>query len=105
MTAALLGANLANAQRVEDPRVGDLVATGKLRGAMFMPQYGTDPVTGELKGAAGGIVMVALARALATRLGVELVLVGHPTPVKATECLKAGVCDIGLGMGIDPTRV
>jgi polar amino acid transport system substrate-binding protein len=48
--------------------------------------------------------MVALARALAARLGAELVLVGHPTPVKATECLKAGACDVALGMGIDPTR-
>ena len=102
--ALSLGANLANAQQAQDPRVMDLVVTGKLRGAMFMPQYSTDPVTGELKGAAGGIVMVALGRALATRLGAELVLVGHPTPLKATECLKAGACDVVLGMGIDPTR-
>src|SRR3954451_223120 len=104
MTAALLGANLANAQQAQDPRVADLVLAGKLRGAMFMPQYTTDPVTGELKGAAGGIVMLALGRALATRLGAELVLVGHPTPLKATECLKAGACDVVLGMGMDPTR-
>ena len=85
-------------------RSADLARAGKLRGALFMPQYTTDPVTSELRGAAGGIVMVALARALAARIGVELVLVAHPTPLKATECLKAGACDVALGMGIDPTR-
>jgi polar amino acid transport system substrate-binding protein len=75
-----------------------------VRAALFLPQYNTDPVTGELRGAAGGIVMIALARALAARLGVELVLVGHPTPLQATECLKADACDVALGMGLDPTR-
>jgi hypothetical protein len=41
--ALSLGANLANAQQAQDPRVADLVLAGKLRGAMFMPQYTTDP--------------------------------------------------------------
>jgi polar amino acid transport system substrate-binding protein len=104
IVALSLGASVANAQQVNDPRVADLARAGKLRGAMFMPQYTSDPVTGELRGAAGGIVMVALARALAARIGAELVLVGHPTPLKATECLKADACDLTLGMGIDATR-
>jgi hypothetical protein len=69
-----------------------------------LPQYTTDPVTGELRGAAGGIVMIALGHALAARLGVEVRLVGLPTPLKATECLQADLCDLALGMGIDPTR-
>jgi polar amino acid transport system substrate-binding protein len=34
-----------------------------------------------------------VARALAKRLGVELVLLEHPTPPKAIECLKGGLCD------------
>jgi polar amino acid transport system substrate-binding protein len=99
-----LGANMANAQQVPDPRVADLVRAGKVRGALFLPQFTTDPVTSELRGAAGGIVMIALARALAARLGIEILLVGHPTPLKATECLKADACDVALGMGIDRTR-
>ena len=98
------GTTIANARQVPDPRVADLVRAGKVRGALFLPQYTTDPASGELRGAAGGIVMIALARALAARLGVELVLIGHPTPLKATECLEADACDVALGMGIDPTR-
>jgi polar amino acid transport system substrate-binding protein len=98
------GANVANAQQSADHRVADLVRAGKVRGALFLPQYTTDPATGELRGAAGGIVMIALARSLASHLGIEVLLVGHPTPDKATECLKADRCDVALGMGIDPTR-
>jgi polar amino acid transport system substrate-binding protein len=32
-------------------------------------------------------------RALAARIGVQLVLVEHPTPIKDIECLKARACD------------
>src|ERR1700716_3126241 len=102
--ALLVAASIANAQQSSDPRVADLVRAGKIRGALFLPQYTADPATGELRGAAGGIVMIALARALAARVGVELRLVGLPTPLKATECLQADLCDLALGMGIDPTR-
>src|SRR4051794_11416628 len=84
MVVLSFGANIANAQQVHDQRVADLVRAGKVRGALFLPQYTKDP-SGELRGAAGGIVMIALARALATRLAVELVLIAHPTPGKATE--------------------
>src|SRR4051812_7094550 len=83
--AVSLGANIANAQQA-DPRVADLVRAGKVRGALFLPQYTTDPVSGELRGAAGGVVMIALAHALAARVGVEVLLVGHPTPAQATQC-------------------
>jgi polar amino acid transport system substrate-binding protein len=101
LTAA---ATVAGAQQMPDPRVADLVSAGKVRGALYFPQYAADPATGELRGAAGGIVMIALGRALAKRLGVEIVLVGHPTPGKAVECLHQGICDLALGMAIDPTR-
>ena len=100
-----IGPAIANAQQVPDPRVADVVRAGKVRAALFFPQYTTDPVTGEVRGSAGGIVMIALARALGARLGVEVVLIGHPTPLDAVECLKAGACDVALGMGIDRTRV
>src|ERR1700712_1717259 len=88
------GVTAAEAQQMPDPRVADLVHAGKVRGALYFPQYAADPVSGELRGAAGGIVMIALGRALAKRLGVEIVLVGHPTPGKAVECLNQGICDL-----------
>ena len=35
-----------------------------------------------------------IARALAARIGVQVVLLEHPTPPKAVDCLKAGACDL-----------
>jgi polar amino acid transport system substrate-binding protein len=89
LVALLVGGTIANAQQVPDPRVADLVRAGKVRVGLFPPQYIKDPVTGELKSA-----WVEIARALAARIGVQLVLLEHPTPPKVVECLKAGVCDI-----------
>jgi polar amino acid transport system substrate-binding protein len=66
--------------------------------ALFPPQYTKDPATGELKG-----IWADVARAFAARVGVELVLVEHPTPPKMVECLKAGACDVG-SLGFDPAR-
>jgi polar amino acid transport system substrate-binding protein len=77
-----------HAQPTPDARVADLVKVGKLRIGLFPPQYVKDAATGDLKGA-----MVEVARALAGRIGIELVLIEHPTPPKAIECLKVGACD------------
>ena len=89
MVALLIGATIANAQQVPDPRVADLVQAGKIRVGLFLPQYIKDPVTGEMKG-----VWVEIARALAARIGVQVVLLEHPTPPEAVDCLKAGACDL-----------
>jgi len=89
MVALLIGATIANAQQVPDPRVADLVQAGKVRVGLFVPQYIKDPATGELKG-----VWSEIAQALAARIGVQVVLLEHPTPPKAVECLKAGACDL-----------
>jgi polar amino acid transport system substrate-binding protein len=98
-TLLLLAApHIADAQQAPDPRVADLVQAGKVRLALFPPQYTKDPVTGQLKG-----LYVEVARAFAARIGVELVLVEHPTPPKMVECLKAGACDVG-SLGFDPAR-
>jgi polar amino acid transport system substrate-binding protein len=100
-TLLLLAApHIADAQQAPDPRVADFVQAGKVRMALFPPQYTKDPVTGELKG-----VWADVARAFAARIGVELVLVEHPTPPKMVECLKAGAgaCDVG-SLGFDPAR-
>ena len=98
MLLLLAALHIADAQQVPDPRVADLVQAGKVRIALFPPQYAKDSVTGELKG-----VWADVARALAARIGVELVLVEHPTPPKMVECLKAGACDVG-SLGFDPAR-
>src|SRR6202007_680693 len=86
-----------------DPRITDLVRAGKIRLAVFLPQYNKDPATGEIRGVGTGFVAAALARALAARIGVEMQIIGYPTPSKAMECLKARECDLAF-MGIEPSR-
>src|SRR5215831_19011351 len=88
LLALLASAATTRAQQTPDARVADMVRAGKLRVGLFPPQYVKDPATGELKSA-----WVEVARALAGRIGVELVLLEHLTPPKAIECLKAGACD------------
>ena len=90
----------ANAQQAPDPRVADLVRAGQVRVALFLPQYTENPTTGEIR---GDVHLVEIARALAARLGVKLVLVDYPTPKTAVEGLKAGSCDVAF-MGIDRSR-
>lgn len=86
-----------------DPRVADLVQAGTLRVALFLPQYMKDPATGEIRGHGTGTVTVQIARALAARLGVDVVLRGYPNPPAAVEGLEAGACDVAF-MGINPSR-
>jgi len=71
-----------------DPRIADLVRSGKLRVGLFLPQYGKG--TDGLKTS----VWVETARAYAARVGVPLVVVEHATPPEAVGCLKAGACDL-----------
>jgi polar amino acid transport system substrate-binding protein len=103
MVALLATVATADAQQSADPRVADLVRAGKLRVALPLPQYTKDSVTGEIRGHATGTVTVQIAHALAARLGVEVQLVGSPTPTAVVECLKAGACDVGF-LGITPSR-
>jgi ABC-type amino acid transport substrate-binding protein len=64
LIAALLASVwIAGAQQAPDPRVADLVRVGKVRIALFPPQYTTDSTTGELKG-----VWADVARAFAAPL-------------------------------------
>ena len=58
--------SIAGAQ-VPDSRIADLVQSGKIRLALFLPGY-TKSSTGELRGIGTGAVAVELARALAARL-------------------------------------
>src|SRR5262249_34296539 len=88
LLALLASVATPRAQQTPDMRVADIVKAGKLRFGLFPPQYVKDPSTGDLESA-----WVEVARALAGRIGVELVLLEHPTPPKAIECLQAGACD------------
>jgi polar amino acid transport system substrate-binding protein len=90
--------------RAADPRIADLVQAGKIRLAIFLPQYNKDPATGEIRGVGTGFVAAELARALAARIGVELQILGYPTPSKTVEGLKAKECDLAF-LGIEPSRV
>jgi polar amino acid transport system substrate-binding protein len=90
-----------NAQQAADPRVADLVRTGKLRAGVGVvaPHWAVkDPATGELRG-----VAVDIARALANHLGVELVMVEYPSPPSVLDGLKTGAWDVGF-LAIDPSR-
>jgi polar amino acid transport system substrate-binding protein len=87
-----------------NPQVADLVQAGKIRLALFLPQYAKDPSNGELRGIGIGYVAIEFTNALAARLGVSLAVVEHPTPPKALECLKSGACDLGM-LGIEPSRL
>jgi polar amino acid transport system substrate-binding protein len=86
-----------------DPRAAELVRAGRIRLALFLPQYTKDSATGELRGLGMGFVALEIAGALAARLGVDVWPVELPTPPKALECVKTGTCDIAF-LGIEPGR-
>jgi polar amino acid transport system substrate-binding protein len=86
-----------------DPRVADLVRSGKIRLALFLPQYVTDPASGTLRGVGTGVIAIEIARALAARLGIEASLIALPTPTKAVASLKHSGCDVAF-LGIEPSR-
>jgi polar amino acid transport system substrate-binding protein len=80
-----------------DPRIEDLVRVGKVRIAVFPPEYTKDPATGELRGWA-----VDLARALAARIGTVNQLVEYPGPQPVLDDLKSGACDVAF-LTMDPS--
>jgi len=94
----------ANAQQPSlDTRVSDIARAGKIRVGLHLPQFVQDPATGEIKGQGTGAVIVQIAQALGTQLGVKVELVGHPSPPKLIECLQAHACDTGF-LGFVPGR-
>jgi polar amino acid transport system substrate-binding protein len=95
--------SFADAQQVSDARVADLQQAGKIRVGVHSVIYKTDSRTGGPTEAGVGIILVDIARALAGRIGAEIVLVAHPTIPEMMTCLTAGPCDIGF-MGPDPSR-
>ncbi len=87
-----------------DLRVVDIVRAGRLRVALFFPLCAKDPATGRVR-AAGveGAYLVEIVHALATRIGVDVELLGYMTPAEAMNGIKNDDCDLGF-FGIDPTR-
>jgi polar amino acid transport system substrate-binding protein len=102
-TTAAVAPQSASGSAAAEPRVADLVQAGKVRLALFLPQYTKDPATGELRGLGMGFVALEVVRALAARLGIEMLAIENPTPLKAVEGVKTGVCDVAF-LGIDPSR-
>ena len=98
MTARLMSSS-DGAQPTADPRVADLVRAGRLRIGLFPPQYVKDATSGAITG-----VWADVARALATRLGVEFAVLEKPTPAEVIDALNAGDCDIA-SLGFDPSRI
>src|SRR5205823_13913710 len=101
LAVGIVGQQIARAQHASDPRVADLVQAGKLRVGVGVvaPHWAIkDPQTGELRG-----VAVDIARALATRLGIELVALEYPSPPAVLGGLKDSAWDVGF-LAIDPSR-
>jgi polar amino acid transport system substrate-binding protein len=86
-----------------DPRVADLVRSGAIRLALFLPQYVNGPASGALRGVGTGVIAIEIVRALATRLEIETSLLALPTPTKAVAALKHRGCDVAF-LGIEPSR-
>src|SRR5256885_6157481 len=101
-TAISLGLTATvNAQQADDPRVADIVRTGKVRVGVGVvaPHWAVkDPATGELRG-----VAIDIARAFAARLGVDFVPVTYPSPPSVLEGLRTDAWDVGF-LATDPSR-
>ena len=82
----------AQAQQAPDPRVADLVRSGKLRVALGLgsPVLATkDSKSGEVRGPA-----LDLARLLATKIGVQLVPVEYPRPGAILQGVRNNEWDV-----------
>jgi polar amino acid transport system substrate-binding protein len=86
-----------------DPRAADLVRSGEIRIALFLPQYARDAASGALRGVGAGFLAIEIGRVLAERLGIAMAVMELPTPSKTVECLKARACDVAF-LGIEPSR-
>src|SRR5689334_18543882 len=91
----------AYAEPSKDPRVADLVRTGKLRVGIGLGSPSgalKNQATGELRGLA-----VDLGRAIAARIGVDFVAVEYPRPGAILEGVQANSWDVAF-LVVDPER-
>ena len=99
--AEVIGVQVLYAQQAVDPRVADLVRTGKLRVGLGLgsPALAVkDAATGEVRGPA-----LDLARALAAKIGVELQPVYYPRPGAVLEGVRTNAWDVTF-LVADPSR-
>ena len=99
--AEVAGMQVLYAQQTTDQRVADLVRVGKVRVGLGLGTATVaikDPTTGELRGLA-----VDLGRALATRIGIDLIPVEYPRPGAVMEGVRIGAWDVAF-LAIDPAR-
>jgi len=89
---------MTHAPQSPDPRMADIVHSGRIRVALYVPQYIKDPVTGALSG-----WPIDLVAALGERIGVQGVSVEHPNPADALTSVVAKVCDAAI-IGIEAER-
>ena len=95
------GTQTAYAQQSKDPRVADLVRTGKLRVGIGLGSPSgamKNPATGELRGLA-----VDLGRTLAMRIGVDFVAIEYPRPGAILEGVQTNAWDVAF-LVVDPER-
>ena len=100
-TVAVVGALAGNAQQSADPRVADLVQSGKLRVALGLgsPVLAMkDANTGQVRGPA-----LDLAQALAKKIGVKLEPVEYPRPGAILAGVKSNEWDVTF-LVADPAR-
>src|SRR5438477_12887317 len=91
----------AYARQSKDPRVADIVRTGKLRVGIGLGSPSgamKNQATGELRGLA-----IDLGRALATRMGVDFVAVEYPRPGAILEGVQTNAWDVAF-LVVDPER-
>ena len=91
----------AQAQQAPDPRVADLVRSGKLRVALGLgsPVLAIkDSKSGEVRGPA-----LDLARVLATKIGVQLVPIEYPRPGAILQGVRNNEWDVTFLVS-DPAR-
>jgi polar amino acid transport system substrate-binding protein len=91
----------AQAQQAPDPRVADLVQSGKLRVALGLGSPALaikDPTSGEVRGPA-----LDVARALATKIGVQLEPVEYPRPGAILQGIEKNEWDVTF-LVADPAR-
>ncbi len=92
----------AQAQQALDPRVADLIQSGKLRTGLGLgsPALAVkDSKSGEVRGPA-----LDLARALATKIGVRLELVEYPRPGAVLQGIQNNEWDVTF-LVADPARL
>jgi polar amino acid transport system substrate-binding protein len=100
-TVAVVSAIVAHAQQSADPRVADLVQSGKLRVALGLGSPALvmkDANTGEVRGPA-----LDLAHALAKKIGVKLEPVEYPRPGAILAGVKNNEWDVTF-LVADPAR-